>query len=277
MKQAFTIIELVFSIAIISIVTITGARYVGFVYEDLIDKSALSEAENTARESIKIVSYLLENSIKESVVIVQDSAYGACQSVHSQNSVANPTVVWYGVEKNGFLGEWDGGYYQPYWSGVADLGKSNSDSLTDPIGDFDKQKTLMQNLYGNGYSMAVYFADTSAESCGDFYVNGGSKSFEVSGSAKTLTFSNKKPQKITQKYALSNGAYALLIENGSELVMYYDFYPWKNESYTDGKRSLLGKNIDSMAIKSDSGLIRISICAKVKNQSATICHEEALF
>jgi prepilin-type N-terminal cleavage/methylation domain-containing protein len=278
MKKAFTLIELTFALVIMSIAVVMSAGYIGYIYDDLMDKSELASANDEAKTATKTIVKLLEKSIKESIVLVDGSNYNSCQSINQNTIFSNPTIVWIGIDNKDFLGSWKNGYYQPNWSGVINQALSSTNSITDPLSDFATLKNALQEMNGPNYSIGVYIESSSSDSCNDFYANGGAKIFEATANNNTISFTNKKPEKLAQRYALSSGAYAIAIENGSELVMYYDFYPWKNEPYTTGKHSILGKNIDSFAIKSDNGLIRINICAKIKSQTGQVaCYEDAVF
>jgi len=279
MSVGFTLIELIFVILIFSIITFTSVNQITLIYDDFSQKNTISKLKDETEYAAQKLELLFENSIKESIISFSSVNYEDCKSIHDTLiSNDSKTIAWLGIEKYGQYGEYQNGYYTPYWSGIVNLEKSNTLSINDPVANFDKQLILEKDISGSANIGAIYFDSTSTKSCEDFYINGGKEIFEVTGVGNILTFTNNKPTQISQKYYLTNSAYAIKIENESDLVLYYNFHPWQQQTYLSGSKTIISRNIASFGVESSNGLIRLNICSKhFEGMEQKICVEKAIF
>jgi len=71
--------------------------------------------------------------------------------------------------------------------------------------------------------------------------------------------------------------------NDYNLTFIQNYYPWKDENYTDGNSSLLATHVVQFKFRQDGGMMRIYLCIqdpKVDmgdNQKLTICKEKVVF
>ena len=99
--------------------------------------------------------------------------------------------------------------------------------------------------------------------------------------------SNSNPS-VYEKYYIVNSAYAIVPEcansecNIYNLMLRFNYYPWKKEDYTDGNSSLLARNVTQFKFRETNGVMRIYICISspkiiIKNEPLTICKEKVVF
>ncbi|WP_457565086.1 prepilin-type N-terminal cleavage/methylation domain-containing protein [Caminibacter sp.] len=96
---------------------------------------------------------------------------------------------------------------------------------------------------------------------------------------------------VFEKYYLVNSAYAIVpVANKDSsgniidynLTLFYNYYPWNDEIYTDGNESLLVSNVTQFKFKDENGVVRILLCIdnpkiKVNGEPITVCKEKVVF
>ncbi|MCW8839326.1 MAG: protein containing prepilin-type N- cleavage/methylation domain protein, partial [Thiovulaceae bacterium] len=88
-------------------------------------------------------------------------------------------------------------------------------------------------------------------------------------------------------YQLAWTANAVSIEDDGkgndtyDLVFYYDYQPWRGESYTDGKSSIIMENVPTFQFRAVGSMIKIQVCVKsdlINNQQGyALCKEKTVF
>ena len=93
---------------------------------------------------------------------------------------------------------------------------------------------------------------------------------------------------VYEGFYISNGAYALVpvyneTTNDYNITFIQNYFPWKNEDYTDGNSSLLATNVVQFKFKEINGILKIFLCIRdinVKineNEYLTVCKEKVVF
>ena len=87
-------------------------------------------------------------------------------------------------------------------------------------------------------------------------------------------------------YYLVNGAYAVIPKENKygyyDLYISQNYYPWKDQVYTDGNISLLVNNVSYFKYKEDNGVIKLYMCLtstseSLKDYNLTLCKERIVF
>ncbi len=222
------------------------------------------------------------------------------------------TIEWIGYDNDSFATT-----ATPLWSGLAKYdtaGGATRESFETPGSNLNFVATIMNNLsegkvdLNNSNPAAVIFSQEN-----DFYrtgveydptcmglieTNNTSCIFPVkigtniAGNDTNLTFTratdanhaNPLPKIITERYKLAWSAYALVPEdkdgdNLYDLNLYYNYQPWNNETYKDGKKSLLINNISVFKFTENGGVIQLKLCASEnigKDYNISSCKEKAI-
>lgn len=275
MRNGFTLLEVIFTISIMSFVLMISSSEILRIYDTVENRNEYTKTVNELDMAAVFLENYLENSIKESVVSCGIDSYNECEKLGSDNPKTS-MLLWIGSDENGKNGSIQNGYYLPFWSGVVDIENSNYDYIVDSLADFEREKIALQDTCESGVHPAIYFSDSSVDSCDDFYQNGGKQMHEVDLSGKKLFFKNKTPLKLSDRYFLSNSAYAVSLESNI-LYFYHDFHPWRGQKILDGRKSVIATNISSFGFASDNGVIRLNICSTAISGSQQICIERAIF
>jgi len=91
---------------------------------------------------------------------------------------------------------------------------------------------------------------------------------------------------VYEGFFISNGAEAIVpVYNDSgdfNLTFYQNYYPWKDQNFTEGNSSLLATHVTKFRFKEENGLIRIYLCiqdpnVKVNDKNLTFCKEKVVF
>ena len=71
-------------------------------------------------------------------------------------------------------------------------------------------------------------------------------------------------------------------EGDFNLTLVRNYFPWKNEEYIDGNKSLLASHVTQFKFREDGGVLRLFICiqspeVKIEDNNLTICKERIVF
>jgi len=108
-------------------------------------------------------------------------------------------------------------------------------------------------------------------------------------SIKAISISNSTT--VYQKYFLVNSAYAIVPQANKDahgnvidynLTLFYNYYPWNNQIYTDGINATIAAHVTQFKFKDENGVVRILLCInspKIKkdNEPITVCKEKVVF
>ena len=98
----------------------------------------------------------------------------------------------------------------------------------------------------------------------------------------TLKFTNILPNSITDVYYLAYTAVAYVNElqpDGTRnLYLYYNYQPWKGDTYKNGQKALVIDNIKDFKFQQKSDNIHIKLCAyqNIGDSNVTFCSERSI-
>jgi len=267
-------IEVVFVIIILGIVSSIGAEIIANVYEQYILQRAQHRAalktELAATQIANRLSYAIPGTVFRRVS--KNSTAESITSPLSSNADSYTVLQWVGYDNDGFNTHDGSGTDArfPGWSGFCDLNASVGTTLFSPGSNLTLESTILSNLNSGISSAYVYFVNYPATP---------TQISSVSGNTITLVAS---PARKVEHYQLAWTSYALVVEN-NDLYLYHHFTATPAVSIptaTAGNRSLLMQNISTFKFRGDGDTIRFKIC-KTENigldYNISTCKEKAVF
>lgn len=283
MKKAFTLIELIFVISILTFVGLFGIRYISSAYESYIMQKVTDSLETDASAILEQISKRVSDGIKESFAIANQSY--ACTKLLSQSSGEEASVfMWIGGDKELLNGFYNGSNFNmPAISKFIDLNSSTNQTLIST----GSSSTYTQNiltLLANKNSVldnfiAIYFGNQNSMSCNSFFTQNQNMNVVSSFNGDVLTLATM-PTFIAENYSASWSAYAIEYKSAEQsLYLKYNFRPWLGENANSGQTSLLAKNVTAFGAKFENGAIRLNICLtkNIANFPINICKESLIY
>jgi len=178
------------------------------------------------------------------------------------------------------------------------LDLSSKNRLISPQTDTRKTNKLIQLLsYGNSdiNDSALYFIGANNDIKTGYGWDGNlSMINKQEGSMHPIHSSASKDEFIPaisnfksayEYYKLAWSAYAIVYTNSSKqhmgtLTLYYDYQPWKGESYTNGKSAIIMQNVSTFQFISIGSIIKIQVCTKsdlISKEDYSLCKEKSIF
>lgn len=293
-KRAFTLIELIFVIVIMGILSKYGIELLFQAYRNFIFSKTNNALQSQSQAAVETIAARLMYRIKDSAIARQPGV--TYQPVASSTLAESATVLeWVGYDVDGQRG--DGTQTTPLWSGVIDMDLSNANMLKSPGTNTAKLNALIDAL-SNGNSnishAALYFMGSNS----DIYTGYGwsgtalndhnnSTIHRINSNANNDEFVsgivgvNFSGADIFEYYQPVWTAYAVVHNpNNGELRLYYDYQPWLGERYTDNgvKNQLIMNNVDTFRFTGVGSIIKIQVCVNTALvEDYSLCKEKTVF
>jgi hypothetical protein len=290
-------IELIFVIVIIGILSKFGVEFLAQAYNSFIFSSINNSLQSRSAMAVETIASRLQFRIKDSIIARQNAATFAALggSTLAENAT---TLEWVGVDVEGLRG-----LNTPLWSGIIDLDPSTATSLNTPLTDTATISSYIDALSNSGSDIndsAIYFigSDSDIQSGYGWDGNailtqgetmhpirdGGANTF-VPINGNTGADNNFTNVDVYEYYQFAWTAYAISFEDGPDadtdpdrLVLYYDYQPWQGESYTSGKSALLMENVDTFRFKAVGSVVKIQVCVNSSVvEDYSLCKEKTIF
>ncbi len=294
-KSAFTLLEVVFVIIILGIVSSIAATVMAKVYENyLVQRSVHNISIKTELAAEQILNRL-QYSIP-SLIVAREPANAA--NVRELELIAGgdqtrTILEWVAYDNDSFSAT-----DRPGWSGYADLNTSvatpGAKSIRTPGSDLNMTDIIMRNLSRNAvsttlgavnrpnlifsikqYSSAFGFDILYSPLCMGLSTGAGSltcvnpfTTTSFTNAHDRINFVNDTPIFHAEFYKVSWSAYALVPTNigaaSFDLVLHSNYQPWMlNETYnTNGVANTLIRNVTSFKFLENAGTLRFKLCAR---------------
>lgn len=305
-RSAFTMIELVFVIVILGIVSSIGAELIAKVYENYIVQRALHRSSVKTELVASQIANRLAYSIPRTIIARLDNS--TFTSINNAPTKTYNILEWISSDSDSFtaIKNTTTSGRKPGWSGFCDVDDTTNttkNSISSPGSDFDVANTIITNLSGtNAKSLAntaILFPGTYDENTVGFK---GSLSSDIfagrvnSNSGTTLSLDNNISG-VKEHYKLAWSAYAIvptqvtgadLIERGFktgdeiyDLALHYNFQPWDGIHYDDGatQKTTLIRNVSVFNFLGTGSTIRFKLCIQENiggSYPITTCKEKAV-
>jgi len=262
------------------------------------------------------------NATKNECIDGNISSFVSIQELSEDNAYKYPVMEWINKSIYAKRGEWDSSLKRvvPAWSEFVDLKETHKFqndeyNITIPY----SRLSLVQEIEGNfteawgvdGYDdvfennlSVIIFSGSNGRgafndinhSYGWYKVkypdNKAQKVFaiiEKNGNIiKIKTIDDTNDTTVYEGAFLIKGAFAVVPSYNQDtkdynLTLFFNYFPWKNQKYTDGNSSLIATHVTQFKFKEQNGLLRLFLCIQdfnVKineNENLTICKERIVF
>jgi len=285
MRRGFTLIELIFVIVILGLLSKFGAELLYKIYENYVYSNTFNRLENQSEAAVKQIANRLQYRIKDSTIARDDFTAGSPAEPIGSNSGNELVLEWMGIDIDGWQGTLDtntsgGGIVGPDWSGLIDLENSSA-------GELDTPGTLYKSVYG-----AIFFigsdVDLSSNFGWDSAITNQNASmhpmqFDTNGKivdANTTGATDFSNVDVYEYYQFTKSAYAVSLE-GTDLYLYSDYTPWSGERMTAGNKDLIMENVSTFQFTSMGDTLVVQVCVSDGNVTGvgeySICKEKVVF
>lgn len=310
MKRGFTMVELIFALVIIAIISTIGADIIRNIYISYVYSKEVERSQNDLRRTLDIIGARLTHRIKNSTVGMSGSA----DKVLGVNDPTlqggtHTTLAWVAkaYESQRSTGSNSG------WSGFLTITDWNSTSGVRNASTQDSNFSHVVSVENSDFfgfnNVRLVFAGNDGR--GDMPWEYGKSWGWVDGDStitpmdknnssyynitriddENITVTpmnpwNHAPVPGSGEYYLARSAYALNVNNNKELVLYYNFRPWLGEKINDAntKSVTLLENVDSFQFIEMGGILRVTLCVtppedfpKEIMEDAEFCRERSIF
>lgn len=280
-RNAFSMLELVFVIAILGIVSSIGAEVIAKVYDSYIVERATHRSSIKTELAATQIANRLAYAVPGTVIGRKAAGYVGIDDLDASDYTI---LQWIGSDNDSFSA-----YAKPGWSGFADIGleatATTATNLSTPGSDLAKTNTIISSLGGVGISDAAIFFPTTFNVTNIGYDADISGLIPVTGGAGENLAVALTGRTILEHYKLAWSSYAIVpsavnADGTYDLSLHYNFQPWKTgESYTTGSQQILLRNVSVFRFTGSPNTIRFKICQQEKitnTYTITTCKEKAV-
>lgn len=267
-RKAFTLVELIFVIVIMAIISMFAADLYNKIYISYVQARAISELESRTEIALSIIVSRLEDRIKDATIgrRSSDNTFVGLDSVREDHDI----LEWLGqsTESRNLTG------VQPGWSGFIDLENSKNvknvvatptssaqGRLITPGSNLAGAMAVMKSLMsGSENSFGIVFKNAivaNLENAYGFNLNnynhynvavansGGEDILNITNYPGSTSSSGRVTNEISEQYYLVHTAYAIVpqdiktyVVSGTDyrefdLALRYNYQPWQNQNYKD--------------------------------------------
>jgi len=298
LKKAFTMIELILTMVILSIVAyiatgLIAKTYIGYNQVNTLHKANI-KVEIALNSIAKRLSYAIGGTIVKRKSATDDSIEPIDRAPDDYE-----VLEWIGYDVDSFEGHDKNGTMPSQklgWSGFCNIIKSNKKKIVTPGSDLNFTDVTISNLSGGAIidlnKTAIFFPNNyNYRNIGYSKTTGG-----TSGVAIVDNFNNSDLENpffilksdiyhVTEHYKLAWSAYAVVPTNcgtnGCDLVLRYNYRPWDGEQYNGNVRSgILATNVTVFKTFATQNRVHIKICVKENlniGKTTSICKEKVVF
>ncbi len=273
-------LELVFVIVILGIVSSVGATIISQLYENYIIQRAMHRVSIKTELAVNQIANRLAYRIGTSVIARNPTAGSYMKLVDVALGVSNKNnsiLEWIGYDNDSFSAQ-----ARPGWSGYCDTTASSAATgIITPGSQLAKTTAITNNLSGGGTPpLALLFGlhgiqdsvgvDQEAD-CYGYNGNTGCIHQVTINNATTLGTNRATGTNISTHYKLAWTAYAIVpvppsdgtafSDTNFDLELRYNYQPWNGTQYTAGQSSILLRKVTAFKFAELGGTIRLKICA----------------
>lgn len=285
-RFAFTLIELIFVIVVMGILTKFGVEFLAQAYNSFIFSNINSTLQSQSAAAVESIASRLQYRIKDSVIARETN--GSFNALSGYSTGIAPILEWIGTDIEGLRGD-----SLPLWSGIIDLNLSNATTLKSPQTNTADLNTLIAALSDGGSGIndaAIYFIGSDSDINNYGYngvaltdhntsamhpINASANADEFVSGIGGIDFGGAN---IYEYYQLAWSAYAVVRSNDGNLTLFYDYQPWKGELYTSGKSAKIMDNVSTFKFTAIGSIVKIQVCVKTNLiEDYSLCKEKTIF
>jgi len=266
-RLAFSMLELIFVIVILGIVSSIGAEVIAKVYENYIVQRAQHRASIKSQIAINLIAnrlrYVIPGTMVRRVGIGEKAEFLEESLTVSGDKFT--VLQWVGTDGDSFEAIRNNGNRRPGWSGFCDLNVSTLSRIVSPGSNFALTNAIQTYLGRAGNGFSIFFPNDPVAHAG-------------AGAGNTITLDNNATT-IVERYKLAWSSYALVVEKNGDFNLYYNFAPTPAIDIGNTK-SLLLKNVTNFKFERRGQTTRIKLCVEEdigNGVSIPSCKEKAVF
>jgi len=294
-KSAFTMMELIFVIVIMGLLSKYGVEFMAQAYKGFIYSRINNTLQGNSATAVEFIAKRLSYRIKDSVIARK--ADGTFTSVQNASGSAYTTLEWVGVDIDNLRGD-----QLPNWSGILDLDAGNALNLVSLGTNTATVNSLINILsYGNSdiNDTALYFIGSNSDVNTSYGWSGAALTTQqdvamhpVKVGTATTDFSSSvmvagvpvdfNNTDVYEYYQLAWTAYALELSNDGNLTLHYNYQPWNGDRFTTANNvqsKLLMQNVSTFQFRSIGSLLKVQICveSELTGEEYSICKEKTIY
>ena len=286
MRRGFTLIELVFVIVVMGILSKFAVELLYKTYENYVLSNTFNRLTNESELAVKQIANRLSYRIKDTVVARTAPTAGV---VPIGSITGNENVLeWMGIDSDGWRTS------SPTWSGLIDLSPVSLGGLaTSTVTKLSSPGTTSTD------SGAIFFIGAPVNLSANFGYDGvpvgtQNESIHPVNMGATITSSNGDDFKdidVYEFYQFTKSGFAVSLDtahpkvtNGItsyDLILYYDYKPWTGVNMTTGKSALLMENVKSFDFATIGDILIVQVCLTDNNAAGlgeySLCKEKVIF
>ena len=289
-RNAFTMIELIFVIVVMGIIGKFGIEFLAQAYRGFIFSNVNSALQSKSTIAVEFIASRLQYRIKDSV-IARVGTVGAPTAIGSASGNAFTVLEWVSSDIDGYRAT-----TTPNWSGIIDLDNSTQDLLNSPAtatGMTNALISILSNSNSGINDAALYFIGSNSDVQTGYGWNGAltNQQATMHPISSTGILTNFSPRvgdfssiDVYEYYKLAWTANAVVYTPGANslgtLTFYYDYQPWNGETLADGKRAVLMNGISTFQFMAIGSIMKIQVCSRtnlVTEETYSICKEKTIF
>lgn len=289
-------LELIFVIIILGIVSSIGAEIIAQVYESYIVQRATHRSSIKTELAATQIANRLTYAVPGTVIGRISQADPTYRAIDDLDAETYKIMQWIGYDADSF-GAHTSINRRPGWSGLCDLDESNVTGIATPGSQLALSETIIGNLSNGTKGLAdaaLFFASTYNPTTISYGADSSGLCTVASGAGETITLDAAgTTRNISELYKLAWSSYAIVPvqRDGSictdpatqvcDLHLRYNFQPWDGDRYNDNNisSSILLRNVTVFRFTGTGNTIRFKICQREnigEDFNITTCKEKAV-
>lgn len=295
-RNAFTMLELIFVIVIMGILSKFGVEFLVQSYKNYTFSTINNTLQSNSATTLEFIASRLQYRIKDSVIGKDSDNLSDFKALGSATGNNYDVLEWVGSDIDGFRGDTNS-----TWSGIIDVGHASASDtvLVSPGTNTAEINSLIATLSNSNSDIndsAIYFIGADS----DVQTGYGWDGTAIADQQATMhpieniltqpnqfaprvgTFSGTE---IFEYYKLAWSAYALILVDydadgdKDDLMLYSDYQPWDGKTYDNAHRKdLLMKNVDTFQFMAIGSIIKVQICVNTDLvEDYSICKEKTIY
>ena len=286
---------------------------------DIVLNTLAAKLENRVKNSVIATEC---NATKNECINGNISDFISIQQINENNADKYPVMEWISKDIYSKRGEWDENLKRvvPGWSEFVDLKdtykfQNDEYNITIPYsrlsivqeidGNFTESWGIdgYDNVFENNLSVIIFSGSNGRGAFNDinhsygwykvkYPNNKAQKIFAIidknQNIIKIKTIDDTNDTTVYEGAFLINTAFAIVPSYNQDtkdynLTLFFNYFPWKKQKYTDGNSSLMATHITQFKFKEQNGLLRLFLCIQDPNvkinehENLTICKERIVF
>lgn len=296
-RAAFSMLELIFVIIILGIVSSIGAEIIAQIYESYIVQRATHNSSVKTELAATQIANRLTYAVPGTVIGRVSQADPTYRAIDDLDAETYKIMQWMGYDADSFTAH-TAASRRPGWSGLCDIDESNVTGIVTPGSQLALSETIISNLSSSTKGLAdatLFFASSYNPTNISYGADSAGLSTVASGAGEIITLdaAGGVTRNISELYKLAWSSYAIVpvLRSGGvctdpetqicDLHLRYNFQPWDGDRYNDNgiNSFVLLRNVTVFRFTGSGNTIRFKLCQREdigENFDITTCKEKAV-